>query len=621
MVVRSIRRAEQRVVLVVTVVATLGAAPVRAQVDPPAIAERPAIANGSLVLQRVDWVDIIDGSGLTMIRSDGGALRKIAPHDYENPDWSPDGSKLAVNKLGPSPGGTGPMPGRDIWLLGPDGGNATRLTSDPAFNDSEPKWSPNGTMIAFNRATVSGEGSDIWMMAADGTEIGAVTTTTDRWERLVGWSPDSTKLLFESTSEHATTMTQRIEVIDTDGGDRVTLFEHVGEPLEGWRQSPAWSPDGSRIAFCRLRGVVARTAGGPAEVGTTDIWVMNANGTGQVNLTNTATPSECRPQWSPDGSLIAYDSDGDVWVMGADGAGKSNLTNTAYPAAEGGHVWSPDGSQIAYSRNDVPEEESGDSGYTSIWVMNADGSSQRKLTSGDFWDYAVSWQPIPISGIAMVDGGLWHFPKASFYYGDPGDYPMLGDWDCDGVETPGLHRQSDGYVYLRNSNSQGIADLRFYFGDPGDIPLAGDFDGDGCDTVSLYRPSEGKVYLHNALASNDQGLGAAEVSYHFGNPADKPFAGDFDGDGIDTIGLHRESTGEVYFRNSHTAGVADSQFVYGDPSDRLLCHDWSGTGSDSVAAFRPTDSRLYFRFSNTQGVADATLQWGESDWWPVAGKW
>lgn len=53
-------------------------------------------------------------------------------------------------------------------------------------------------------------------------------------------------------------------------------------------------------------------------------------------------------------------------------------------------------------------------------------------------------------------------------------------------------------------------------------------------------------------------------------PGDKPFVGDFDGDKIETIGLLRESTGLVYFRNSHTQGVADNEFIYGDPGDRLV---------------------------------------------------
>ncbi|HLT97023.1 MAG TPA: PKD domain-containing protein, partial [Acidimicrobiia bacterium] len=172
-------------------------------------------------------------------------------------------------------------------------------------------------------------------------------------------------------------------------------------------------------------------------------------------------------------------------------------------------------------------------------------------------------------GIGLVDvtTGEWHLrdPRTqlttSFYFGNPGDYPFMGDWDCDGVATPGLYRQSDGFVYLRNSNTQGVADITFFFGNPGDVPIAGDFNGDGCDTVSIYRPSEQRFYIINKLGKNGGGLGAAEFSYIFGNPGDKPFVGDFDGDGKDTIGLHRESTGLVYFRNTHTQGVADAQFI------------------------------------------------------------
>ncbi|MGH8953267.1 MAG: M23 family metallopeptidase, partial [Acidimicrobiia bacterium] len=64
----------------------------------------------------------------------------------------------------------------------------------------------------------------------------------------------------------------------------------------------------------------------------------------------------------------------------------------------------------------------------------------------------------------------------SFYFGNPGDVPFSGDWDCDGVESPGLYRRSDGYAYLRNSNSEGVADITFFFGEPGDYPLAGEFE-------------------------------------------------------------------------------------------------------------------------------------------------
>ncbi len=195
--------------------------------------------------------------------------------------------------------------------------------------------------------------------------------------------------------------------------------------------------------------------------------------------------------------------------------------------------------------------------------------------------------------------------NSSFYFGNPGDVAFSGDWNCDGIDTPGLYRQSDGYVYLRNSNSQGVADITFYFGNPGDFPVAGDFNGNGCDTVSIYRPSNQTFYIINQLGQNDGGLGAADYSFVFGNPGDKPFVGDFNGNGIDTIGLHRESTGLVYFRNSNTAGNADLQFIFGDPGDKLVAGDWDGDGDDTVGVYRPSNGLLYLRNSNGQGSADA----------------
>jgi hypothetical protein len=231
--------------------------------------------------------------------------------------------------------------------------------------------------------------------------------------------------------------------------------------------------------------------------------------------------------------------------------------------------------------------------------------------------------------VGLVDPatGIWHLRGVggttnSFFYGNPGDYPMAGDWNCDGVDTPGLYRQSDGFVYLRNSNSQGVANIRFFFGNPGDIPLAGDFDGDGCDTVSIYRASEARIYVINELGANDGGLGAADFNYIFGNPGDKPFVGDFDGDGVDTVGLHRESTGFVYFRNSHTQGVANAEFFFGDPGDRLVAGDWGVVnGVDTPAVFRPSNTTFYFRYTNTQGNANEAISMGQSTYLPVAGRW
>jgi len=113
-----------------------------------------------------------------------------------------------------------------------------------------------------------------------------------------------------------------------------------------------------------------------------------------------------------------------------------------------------------------------------------------------------------------------------------------------------------------------------------------------------------RVFVINKLGQDGEGLGAADFSFSFGNPGDTPFVGDFDGDDIDTIGLYRQSTGFVYFRNSNSTGVADLSFFYGDAGDQILAGDWDGDGDDTVAVYRPSTGRVYVNLENTNGAAD-----------------
>ncbi len=189
----------------------------------------------------------------------------------------------------------------------------------------------------------------------------------------------------------------------------------------------------------------------------------------------------------------------------------------------------------------------------------------------------------PATSYWSLDGG------GSFLYGNPADAPFMGDWNCDGIDTPGLHRPVDtaqgpaGKVYLRNSNSTGIADVEYFFGDPGDIAFAGDFNGNGCDSVGLYRPATGQVFLTNLLGSRNRGIGAAQVTYTF--PAQghdltgaRVIAADFDGDGIDTVALHLPATGVVL-------GVGATPMTFGNPGDQLVAGAFGGS-VDSLGVYR-----------------------------------
>ena len=204
-------------------------------------------------------------------------------------------------------------------------------------------------------------------------------------------------------------------------------------------------------------------------------------------------------------------------------------------------------------------------------------------------------------------------------FGNPGDVPFMGDWNCDGVDTPGLYRRSDGFVYLRNSNTTGVANITFFFGNPGDLPVAGDFDGDDCDTISIYRPSQARFFIIDELGTNGGGLGAADFSFEYGNPGDIPVAGDWDGNNTDTPGLRRPSDGFVYLRNSNDTGFADISYFYGDPGDLPVAGDWDDDGDDTFGLLRPATGTFFLKNTNTTGVADASFALGGPGGLPVSG--
>jgi hypothetical protein len=254
-----------------------------------------------------------------------------------------------------------------------------------------------------------------------------------------------------------------------------------------------------------------------------------------------------------------------------------------------------------------------DAGHTKYQWPLTDWFTPGELTVGPPTPEVVPCGSGPCDSVVWVDSGShWGVrdglyksaPISTFYFGNPGDVPFMGDWDGDGEATPGLFRQSDGYVYVKDENTQGIADLEFFFGNPGDVPLVGDFDGDGRDSVSIWRPSQARVFVINELGRDGEGLGAADFDFYFGNPGDTPFVGDFDGDGVDTIGLYRQSTGFVYFTNRLATGNAALSFFFGDPGDQILAGDWDGDGDDTVGVYRPSTGRVYVNLENTNGAAD-----------------
>ncbi len=151
----------------------------------------------------------------------------------------------------------------------------------------------------------------------------------------------------------------------------------------------------------------------------------------------------------------------------------------------------------------------------------------------------------------------------SFFFGNPGDVPLVGDFNGDGFDTVSIYRQTEGKVYIVNKlgvngGSLGAAEYSFFFGNPGDQPFVGDFDGNEVDTVGLYRTSSGFAYFRN---TNSQGV--ADYSFFYGNPGDVIVAGDWDGDGDDTVAVYRANDGMFYINLENKASAADYSFHVG----------------------------------------------------------
>jgi uncharacterized repeat protein (TIGR03803 family) len=184
-----------------------------------------------------------------------------------------------------------------------------------------------------------------------------------------------------------------------------------------------------------------------------------------------------------------------------------------------------------------------------------------------------------------------------------------------GSDTPGIYRDSDRQWYLKNSNAPGFSDLEFPYGDPSDLAVVGDWDGDGIDTVGIYRGNT--FYLRNSNTA-----GNADLVIEFGAPGDVPIAGDWDGDGIDTIGVYRPGDAAWFLKNSNAAGAPDLAFTYGLENETPVVGDWNADGIDTVGIFRASDRQWYLHNANASGDAELVFPYGDpATDVPIVGDW
>ena len=202
------------------------------------------------------------------------------------------------------------------------------------------------------------------------------------------WSPDGKRIAFMSARDghggHGPSIYE-IYVMDADGGNQQRLTNNPSDD-----RYPSWSPDGKRIAFESDR----ERKDNPHNI---EIYVMDADGGNQQRLTNNLTEDQY-PSWSPDGQRIVFsarreghvvhnlDITYEIYVMDADGGNQQRLTNNRNN--ELSPVWSPDGERIAFS-----SDRKGDWQNFEIYVMDADGGNLQRLTENRIIDRNPSWSP------------------------------------------------------------------------------------------------------------------------------------------------------------------------------------------------------------------------------------
>ena len=255
-----------------------------------------------------------------------------------------------------------------VYVMNTDGSGRHRLNHGAAFTCGQefyPAWSPDGRKILF-------ASYGIHVMNADGSERRRLTRN-DTWGASPTWSPDGRAIAFARLGQGVRCTgvgcidhrSSEVEVMNADGSKLRTLTRDAAG--DG---NLAWSPDGQKIAFVSRRDA------------NLEIYVMNADGSRQRRLTRN-TVGDSDPVWSPDGRRIAFVSNWQVHVMNADGSGQRRLTSNG--ARNFAPAWSPDGQRITFERRlgrryDVPCHGCGKAARFEVYVMNADGSGPRRLT-------------------------------------------------------------------------------------------------------------------------------------------------------------------------------------------------------------------------------------------------
>ncbi len=207
-------------------------------------------------------------------------------------------------------------------------------------------------------------------------------------------------------------------------------------------------------------------------------------------------------------------------------------------------------------------------------------------------------------------------------FGQSGDQPIVGDWDRSGIDRPGVFRPSTGQFLLQFSKTNIVT---VNFGTAGDVAVVGDWDGNGIDTPGVFNPATGQWSLTNGFKGQNVNNNTPVVNFTFifGASGDIPLSGDWDGNGIDGVGLFRTSGSTFILSNGFQASVDIKPFIFGSLGSQPIAGDWNGDGIDTVGVFDPNTGVMSLKNANSglNTVGDIVFSFGQTGDIPLAGDW